>query len=151
MTKRLIRLSGLPNTFQYLATCIGACTTRTIVSRNPIKPSGSAKFPERTGSILKPAGKVPARQGVTKGIRAGARTDARNQVLNGARTAAKADKSLGQRDSLKTTSVKPADKKPANQKPLAVPLNQIPKNLNSPAGKKYLADLDAGKLTRRRR
>ena len=110
-------------------------------NENPIKPSGSAKFPERTGSVLKPAGKVPARQGVTKGIRAGARTDARNQVVKGARAAAKADKSPGQRASLKTTSAKP----------LAVPLNQIPKDLTGAAGRKYLADLDAGKLTRKRK
>ena len=81
----------------------------------------------------------------------GAGTDARSQVLKGVRQAAKADKSLGQRESLKTTSAKPADKKPAKQKPLTVPLNKIPKDLTGAAGKKYLADLDAGRLTRRRR
>ena len=51
----------------------------------------------------------------------------------------------------KPTPAKPADKKPANQKPLTVPLNQIPKDLTGAAGKKYLADLDAGKLTRKRK
>jgi hypothetical protein len=48
----------------------------------------------------------------------------------------------------KPTASKP---KPAKQKPLAVDVNNIPKNLNSPAGRKYLADLDAGKLTRKRK
>ena len=55
------------------------------------------------------------------------------------------------RTSLKATSAKPADKKPAKQKPLTVPTNKIPKNLTGAAGKKYLADLDAGKLTRKRK
>jgi hypothetical protein len=55
------------------------------------------------------------------------------------------------RTSLKTTPAKPADKKPAKQKPLTVPTNKIPKNLSGAAGKKYLADLDAGKLTRKRK
>ena len=60
------------------------------------------------------------------------------------------------RTSLKTTATKPTKPtkpatKPTKQKPLTVPTNRIPKNLNSPAGRKYLADLDAGKLTRRRK
>ena len=55
------------------------------------------------------------------------------------------------RTSLKTTPAKPADKKPAKQKPLTVPTNKIPKNLTGAAGKKYLADLDAGKLTRKKK
>ena len=55
------------------------------------------------------------------------------------------------RTSLKTTTAKPAEKKPAKQKPLTVPTNKIPKNLSGAAGKKYLADLDAGKLTRKKK
>ena len=110
-------------------------------NENPFKPSGSAKFPERTGSILKAAGtKTKTVSGTGNHRGAG----------NGAPGA--------QRSSLKTTATKtkptpakPADKKPANQKPLTVPLNQIPKDLTGAAGRKYLADLDAGKLTRKRK
>ena len=54
------------------------------------------------------------------------------------------------RTSLKTTTTKPATK-PTKQKPLTVPTNRIPKNLTGAAGKKYLADLDAGKLTRKKK
>jgi len=46
-----------------------------------------------------------------------------------------------------TSATKP---KPA-RKPLAVDPKNIPKNLKSPAGRKYLADLDAGRLTRKRK
>ena len=50
-----------------------------------------------------------------------------------------------------TPKKKPAQAKPtATKKPLTVPTNKIPKNLNSPEGRKYIADLDAGKLTRRK-
>lgn len=67
-----------------------------------------------------------------------------------------------QRSSLKTTPTKPTPTKTkptptkptptkTKQKPLTVPDSQIPRNLNSPAGRKYIADLDAGKLTRRRK
>ena len=60
------------------------------------------------------------------------------------------------RTSLKTTATKPTKPtkpatKPTKQKPLTVPTNRIPKNLTGAAGKKYLADLDAGKLTRKKK
>ena len=54
------------------------------------------------------------------------------------------------RTALKTTA-KPAEKKPAKKKPLTVPTNKIPKDLTGAAGRKYLADLDAGRLTRKRK
>ena len=127
-------------------------------NENPFKPSGSAKFPERTGSVLKAADKVPARQGVTKGIRAGSSTETKPVYGTGNHRGAGNGAPGAQRSSLKTTATKtkptpakPADKKPANQKPLTVPLNQIPKDLTGAAGRKYLADLDAGKLTRKRK
>ena len=53
------------------------------------------------------------------------------------------------RTSLKTTATKTT--KPTKQKPLTVHDSKIPKDLTSAAGRKYLADLDAGKLTRKRK
>ena len=110
-------------------------------NENPFKPSGSAKFPERTGSILKAAGtktKTVSGTGNHRGAGNGAPGAQRSSLKT---TPTKT----------KTTPAKPADKKPAKQKPLTVPLNQIPKDLTGAAGRKYLADLDAGKLTRKRK
>ena len=141
-------------------------TTTTTTTPTPTTSSSSTATPAEKKPSTKPKGRTWLADNYKPGKGRSYRSTAGNNAKGRTKRLMDALNSVApKRASLKTKPAKPAatkptkpaatkptkPAKPAAVKPLTVPTNQIPKNLSSAAGTKYFADLDAGKLTRKRK